>query len=76
MTGGDSHRISCTMKQILLLSGYARSGKDSAANLLEEEHGYRRFAFADALKEMVSTLTGIPVALFHSQQKDSVIPGP
>jgi len=62
------------MKQILLLSGYARSGKDSVANLLEEEHGYLRFAFADALKDMVATETGIPVALFHSQQKDTVIP--
>ena len=76
MTGGNPNRIWSIMKQILLLSGYARSGKDSVANLLEEEMGYRRFAFADALKEMVSTLTGIPVALFHSQQKDSVIPGP
>ena len=61
------------MKQILLLSGYARSGKDSVANLLEEEHGFRRFAFADALKEMVAERTGIPVSLFHSLQKDSLI---
>ena len=61
------------MKQILLLSGYARSGKDSVANLLEEEHGYRRFAFADALKEMVAAHTGIPVSMFHSQQKDTAI---
>ena len=63
------------MKQILLLSGYARSGKDSVANLLEEEKGYRRFAFADALKEMVAAHTGIPVGMFHSLQKDSVISG-
>ena len=41
--------------------------------MLEEEHGYRRFAFADALKEMVAAQTGIPVALFHSQQKDNAI---
>lgn len=61
------------MKQILLLAGYARSGKDSVANLLEEEHGFRRFAFADALKEMVAERTGIPVTLFHSLQKDSLI---
>jgi len=63
------------MKQILLLSGYARSGKDSVANLLEEECGFRRFAFADALKEMVADITGIPVFLFHSLQKDTLIPG-
>jgi len=63
------------MKQIVLLSGYARSGKDSIANLLEEECDFRRYAFADALKEMVATETGIPVALFHSMQKDSIISG-
>jgi hypothetical protein len=63
------------MKQILLLSGYARSGKDSVSNLLEEECGFRRFAFADALKEMVASHTGIPVLLFHSLQKDTLIPG-
>jgi dephospho-CoA kinase len=63
------------MKEILLLSGYARSGKDSVANLLEEEYGYRRFAFADALKEMVATQTGLSVDLFHSVQKDTAIPG-
>jgi len=75
MTGGDPHRIWSIMKQILLLSGYARSGKDSVANLLEEEKGYRRFAFADALKEMVASAMGFPVELFHSRQKDSLVPG-
>jgi hypothetical protein len=63
------------MKQILLLSGYSRSGKDSAATLLMEECAYQRFAFADALKDAVADATDIPVAIFHSSQKDAVIPG-
>ena len=75
MTDGNPNRIRCIMKQILLLSGYARSGKDSVANLLEEECGFHRFAFADALKEMVAAVTGIPVVMFHSLQKDTVAPG-
>jgi hypothetical protein len=61
------------MKQILLLSGYAGSGKDAAASLLMEECGFQRFAFADALKDLVATRTGIPVTIFHSSQKDTVI---
>ena len=63
------------MKQILLLSGYSRSGKDSAATLMMEECAYQRFAFADALKDAVADATDIPVAIFHSSQKDAVIPG-
>ena len=62
------------MKQILLLSGYAGSGKDAAASLLMEECGFQRFAFADALKELVAVRTGIPVSIFHSSQKDTVVP--
>ena len=62
------------MKQILLLSGYAGSGKDAAASLLMEECGFQRLAFADALKELVAARTGIPVSIFHSSQKDTVIP--
>jgi len=73
MTDGANDRTCLIMKEILLLSGYARSGKDSVANLLEEEYGYRRFAFADALKDMVAATTGISVTLFHSVQKDTPI---
>jgi hypothetical protein len=38
------------MRDIALL-GKARSGKDSVAEVLTEEFGYRRLAFADELKE-------------------------
>ena len=62
------------MKQILLVSGYAGSGKDAVASLLMEEFGFSRFAFADALKGLVSAKSGIPATIFHSAQKDTVIP--
>lgn len=37
---------------IIGLCGYGRSGKDSLAEVLIEEHEFTRFAFADALKEI------------------------
>lgn len=44
------------------LSGYARSGKDTVGNYLVHQHGFVRFAFADALKDMAYTLNPlIPV---------------
>lgn len=36
----------------IALMGRARSGKDTVASRLVEEHGYTRVAFADPLKEM------------------------
>lgn len=61
---------------IVMLSGWAGSGKDAAAALLVEEHNFARVAFADALKVDVSEATGLPVTLFHSWAKDSPLPEP
>jgi hypothetical protein len=36
------------------LSGWKRSGKDTVANFLVENHGFKRLAFADPLKEGVA----------------------
>jgi hypothetical protein len=51
---------------IVLISGWAGSGKDAAATLLEEELNFQRHAFADVLKADVSAYTGIPLMNFHS----------
>jgi hypothetical protein len=41
--------------QIVMIRGWSCAGKDTAATLLQElDSGYVRFAFADALKEMVA----------------------
>lgn len=40
------------MPQYIALLGAARSGKDTVAARLVSEHGYRRLAFADPLKEL------------------------
>jgi len=53
------------MPCIILLSGWAGSGKDSAAELLVDEMSFERVAFADILKADVSAATGIPIAMFR-----------
>lgn len=35
------------------LCGYSRSGKDTAAKILERKYGFKRYAFADALREKI-----------------------
>lgn len=35
------------------LSGYARSGKDTVAKILVENHGFQKIGFADALREVL-----------------------
>lgn len=62
---------------ILLISGWAGSGKDAAAALLAEELAFDRFSFAGALKTAASAETGIPVADFHNHlAKDAPLPAP
>ena len=46
--------------KIVAISGWKRSGKDTAANYLVEEYGYTRVAFADVLKDMVAQEYNIP----------------
>lgn len=54
------------MIPLIGVTGLARAGKDSLARILVERHGYKRVAFADALKEAVAAIAGEPVILFHS----------
>ena len=46
--------------KVVAISGWKRSGKDTAANYLVEEYGYTRVAFADVLKDMVAEEYNIP----------------
>jgi hypothetical protein len=38
---------------IVGLSGYAQSGKDTIANILVEDYGFKRVAFADKIRELL-----------------------
>lgn len=63
-----------TMRLIVMLSGYAGSGKDTAAALLVDEYGFQRLAFADPLKQDVSQRTGLPLEYFTTARKDEPLP--
>ena len=38
---------------IIGLTGYAQSGKDTVANILVENYGYQRIAFADPIRDLL-----------------------
>jgi len=59
------------MPLLVMISGWARVGKDAAASLMTDEMGFRRLAFADALKEDVAAATDLPVETFHLASKDA-----
>lgn len=59
------------MKPNIALTGLARSGKDSVAARLVEDHGYVRVAFADKLKE--AALKANPIAVTDDDYWD--VPG-
>jgi hypothetical protein len=54
-------------RMIIWLSGYAKSGKDTAASYLCQKYGFVRLAFADILKIIVSQKYGFPFELTQTQ---------
>lgn len=42
--------------EVVGISGYARSGKDTVANILVEKHGYTKMSFADPMREALLRL--------------------
>jgi hypothetical protein len=62
---------------IIGLTGYAQSGKDTVANILVENHGYTRVAFADKIREylydmnpMYDSIAGEPLFLKAKVDRD------
>lgn len=53
---------------IILLRGFSHSGKDFVGQILCNQYGYKRFAFADSLKIMVANEFKCPVEQLHSQE--------
>ena len=46
--------------RVIGLSGLKGSGKDTVANYLADEHGFRILSFADALKDVTGSLWNLP----------------
>jgi hypothetical protein len=53
---------------IILLHGFSQSGKDYIGNIICNKYGYKRFAFADSLKQIVSEIYDCPIDILHSQE--------
>lgn len=53
--------------RIILLKGFAGSGKDTFGKCFVEHLGFYRFAFADSLKKMVSKKYNIAETILHNQ---------
>lgn len=59
--------------RLIGIHGIARSGKDTVANFLVENHFFQRYGFADPLRNFIATITGIPVSmLMDSPIKEEV----
>jgi hypothetical protein len=52
---------------IILLRGFSNSGKDFVGNILCENYGYKRYAFADSLKTMIADAFKCDISLLHTQ---------
>jgi len=59
---------------VLALSGYARSGKDTAAEALVTRLGFVRVGFADALKAAAREIYGFSDAQLFGDEKELVDP--
>lgn len=46
---------------IIGLLGYAGSGKDTVADMLVQKYNYKKFSFADPIKEAVSSMFGLTI---------------
>ena len=53
---------------LIAISGRARSGKDTIANVLIKNFGFKRVAFADKLKEICSDVFDLPLNMFHRDE--------
>lgn len=56
------------------MAGYARSGKDTVADMLVKQHGFVKVRFADALKRGLATMFDMTEAQLDGDQKELEIP--
>lgn len=54
---------------VLGISGWKKSGKDTAADFLINNNGFKRIAFADPLKDQAAKTYGIDISCMYDQDK-------
>lgn len=62
------------MPRIIAICGRRRSGKDTVADVLVHEFGYRKLRLADPLKVAMSALFGWDPGMLEDHRKDGVDP--
>ena len=62
-----------TFRMIIGFAGKKRSGKDTIANYLVKNHGFKRFAFGDAVKEVSRHLFGLNDAQLYGENKEEIV---
>jgi len=60
------------LQEIILITGYAGSGKDAAGHVLQKL-GYKRYAFADMLKIQCAQKYNFPFELTQTQEGKSTV---
>jgi hypothetical protein len=53
---------------IILLRGFSNSGKDFVGDIICSQYGYKKFSFADSLKQIVANKYNIKLELLYSQE--------
>lgn len=53
---------------IVFIRGFAGAGKDTLGSCFTEHFGFKRFAFADSLKETVAEKYGVALDILNSQE--------
>lgn len=56
------------MNQLIFITGYAGSGKDTIGNYLVKNYDFKKYAFADILKKRFCLLYNIPLYLLYTQK--------
>lgn len=54
--------------KVIALTGWSESGKDTVADILSDQYGFKKYAIAGPLKALCSQLYGFPLELANTQE--------